>query len=685
MTSQISSNYLVPEAKIISSLEPSIFVSSLNGKIYSKAEQFGGSGAHACFCSILSKILQVVSCIFKALFSCCASSPQPKKIPNRVAQPVADTKPIPVPLSEAPVVVKPTSVQSDKEDKEIARSLGLDEWKSEGDIASAKMRIVKCFRNQEVRLNLAGLRLSSLPAALGKLTRLEEFNCAQNQLTALPLEIGQLTELKILSCNSNQLGSLPPQIEKFTKLEQLDCSVNHFAKLPVKITCLTSLRFLHCTHNQITELPEQIRELKQLKTLDCSNNRLEALPPEIGLLGNLVKLNCSFNKLTELPGKIGALSQLQILDCSHNKLGRLPEEIKHLAHLQELDLTDNQLEELPTELPKTLIKLNCSYNKFTELPTELSVLNPDTAVLNFCGNSISWLPPELSHFNINVSMQFINREGKVESRSLGVFKQAVSREQKDLKRLKIPNLREDERLWTDLSLWLDKLAATPDFKNEKTKSVTAERILSVLKLAEENEAYRETLKAVLTEALQSCTDRATLPLCALEIQKAILESKNGSLEGMLKVLKGAFVAELLQGYAREFMLTHPRADEVEVYLGFQLLFKEEFNLPIGIQDMNHLRCADIENTDIDAARNKVYEGLQNRERLVNSLLGQPVWIEKLKAEFSSEWNEILEALTEEMNKAGEEDNSFIKITAINERFKVTQAEWLKAKTEQVVS
>jgi Leucine-rich repeat (LRR) protein len=547
-------------------------------------------------------------------------------------------------------------------------------------------------------LDCSDNQLTPLPTEICQLKQLTRLNCSLNQLTSLPAEIGQLTQLTQLSCSQNQLTALPPDIGKLTQLTRLCCFHNQLTALPPEIGQLTRLTGLLCFKNQLTALPTEMGQLTQLQELNCSGNLLNSLPAEIGQLAQLHDLTCSNNQLTSLPREIGQLTQLTSLGCSSNRLTSLPAEIGQLTQLQILYCTGNQLTSLPVEIGQLtqLEELFCVANQFTSLPLALALLNPE-ADINFSNNQISELPAELNHLQIDLSNQRIDRTSNtatLAANSFESFKQVVSSARKDLKNLKVPTLQQSE-FWPNVSLWLDKLKGSSDFTNQNTRSLTAERVLAILKLAEKNEEYRSALDAILTEALSSCIDRATLPLCPLEIQKAIIEAKAGSLGQMFTVLKGAFAADLIDAYALEYVKNHPnravKKEALEVHLAFQLKLKEEFNLPIGIASMNYGFCARLEDANIAQAKAHIHLALQNQEKFIEFLTQQRAWCEKLETDFAAEKMEALapmHAASEELEEklfavpriiTDQEYKS--QIEGLKTKFNQVTKAWLKAKTQ----
>jgi internalin A len=180
----------------------------------------------------------------------------------------------------------------------------FDEPLREPAMEEALLRIEKAWESGASVLNLSDFKLSTLPEAIGQLSRLHELNLSGNQLSTLPEAIGRLSEL-----------------------QRLDLSIN-----------------------RLSTLPEAIGQLSQLQVLDLSVNRLSALPEAIGQLSQLQVLDLSYNRLSTLPEAIGQLSQLQVLNLSGNRLSTLPEALQSLVKLEKLFLHGNLRLGLPDEV-----------------------------------------------------------------------------------------------------------------------------------------------------------------------------------------------------------------------------------------------------------------------------------------------------------------------------------------------
>jgi internalin A len=256
------------------------------------------------------------------------------------------------------------------------------------------------------KLDLAGMELMELPAAIGELVGLEELILGKfdpeerkikgNRLTVLPAEIGQLQNLTQLSLSSNQLKELPSEIGQLQNLTQLYLSSNQLKELPSEILQLQNLTQLYLSSNQLKELPSEILQLQNLTQLSLSFNQLKKLPSEIVQLQNLTQLYLSFNQLKELPSEIVQLHNLTQLDLINNQLKELPSEIVQLHNLTQLSLSSNQLKELPSEIGQlqNLTQLSLSSNQLKELPSEIGQLQNLTQ-LSLSSNQLKELPSEI--------------------------------------------------------------------------------------------------------------------------------------------------------------------------------------------------------------------------------------------------------------------------------------------------
>ena len=106
----------------------------------------------------------------------------------------------------------------------------------------------RCRTMQE--LVLTDNYISELPASIGDLTMLTNFNVDRNRLEYLPPQIGNLVNMGVFSLRENQLRSVPSEIGTCKELHVLDVSGNRLQHLPFTLTNL-NLKALWLAENQV--------------------------------------------------------------------------------------------------------------------------------------------------------------------------------------------------------------------------------------------------------------------------------------------------------------------------------------------------------------------------------------------------------------------------------------------------
>ncbi len=585
-------------------------------------------------------------------------------------------------------------------------------------------------------------KLTSLPKEIGKLSALTHLYCGYNQLSCLPNEIGKLYTLTYLRCDTNELLSLPNEIVNLVCLTELDFSYNSISSFSLENGQLPALIRLNCSYNNLTSLPKEIKKSSSLTYLNCSNNKLLSLPPEIGQLSELQILDCSSNELTQLVKEVGLLLKLQRLNCSKNRIQYLPSEIGQLLSLESLTCCENRLLFLPIEigqlislnsfscrsnkllfLPEDMGKLSalnnldCSENQLLSIPVELGQLSK-LELFNCSHNKLQKIPDEVAslkirHFSYQYnflttvpsalqsifSLRFQNQHETSDNNNSNSSFTATNALVAFMKSTQDASLRElnlsfltiskHPGLFDNVLQWLDKLKNAKEFQNEQTRPLFAAQVLSILKFAKNNPQYLETLKAQLVEALGACSDRAASPINYLKLQKMVLESKEGSIENCVKILKSSMALELLDKFAKEFMKHHLKADEIEVYLGFKIKLKDKLDLPT-LESMDFFTCSDITDKDLQMAEDLVRDAWNNLEMLTSYFLLQRTWTDKLKADYKTELNEQVKQVYDKLEKLTEKadqlttDEYMKEMELLQTEHKNLENEWLSKKTIEIL-
>ncbi|MCE3259806.1 MAG: repeat protein, partial [Bacteroidetes bacterium] len=197
------------------------------------------------------------------------------------------------------------------------------------------------------RLSILNKQIDSLPATIGKLSRLNYFQLSSNKalhfpeefsalknidtlvVTAnnpLPEKVNQLPALKYLSFNSPSSADLP-------LLPQLKHLVYYGDTLPAVTSKFENLETLEFRNTQLYSNSESNAATAKRELKECDAGRM---PSCIFNLKNLKRLIIDHTKVDSIPPAIGNLSQLNYLFIKLSPINRFPSSLMNLKNLDTL-------------------------------------------------------------------------------------------------------------------------------------------------------------------------------------------------------------------------------------------------------------------------------------------------------------------------------------------------------------
>jgi hypothetical protein len=160
-------------------------------------------------------------------------------------------------------------------------------------------------------------------------------------LTEFPIEIFDLADsLEILNLSDNRLRSLPADLGRLTKLKVIFLSNNDFEAVPEVLADCPNLSMVGFKSNKIRVLDENVLPLGT-RWLILTDNQLEKLPKSIGQLQYLQKLMLAGNQLRSIPDEMAACQNLELIRLAANRLESLPSWLFSLPRLSWLAYAGN--------------------------------------------------------------------------------------------------------------------------------------------------------------------------------------------------------------------------------------------------------------------------------------------------------------------------------------------------------
>jgi internalin A len=216
----------------------------------------------------------------------------------------------------------------------------------------ALRRIERADQTHTKRLDLAHLKLTSIPEEIARLSYVKHLILSHNQIKSIPHFLCGLTNLIELDLDHNELTSIPDSFEGLASLSILELQDNKFISFPEAVFRLPKLKRLDIGTNRISQIPDIPNSHSKLEGLYIHNNKLKVLPESLVNLQNLTTLFVGNNQIAVLPDSIGDFRKLEMFQLRYNELSLIPNAISKLSSLRILNVAENNISSIPHSLSK---------------------------------------------------------------------------------------------------------------------------------------------------------------------------------------------------------------------------------------------------------------------------------------------------------------------------------------------
>ena len=302
-------------------------------------------------------------------------------------------EPIARALAEHDIVIPETAMYTTMKEQDI-----IDE-------PTGRMRIQPMDLNHGKLCN----GLTSIPAEIGKLTKLEQLFIANGALTGLPAEMADLvscTDLELYNCP--MMKEFPMALAKMPELVTLNIANNSQWEADDLLAGLKALatgpsaekiQLLYLSQNKLEVIPKEIKNMKKLGLLDFTSNNIHTIEEAWGNEIKPVQLYLDNNQLSSFPvdenGVFCFLDDAETFSVRNNRFTEFPDifDANSLYAINSIDFSYNEISGFQNGDAFKGLKVNtltiANNPQLTKYPMEIAKSNSTVAYINLRGCNIS--------------------------------------------------------------------------------------------------------------------------------------------------------------------------------------------------------------------------------------------------------------------------------------------------------
>jgi hypothetical protein len=199
-------------------------------------------------------------------------------------------------------------------------------------------------------------------------------------------------------------------------------------------------------------------------------------------------------------------------------------------------------------------------------------------------------------------------------------------------------LGDDERQL--LRKFLGRLRGTADYTNASVRPHLVARVCELLTALDSDAALRAQVLDCISQGLSSCDDRVILIMNQVELAVRIHEAERGGLDdrALKTLVLGLMQLDIVHTHARAKVRSQHFADEVEVFLAYEIGLRDTLQLPVSTQTMLFARCSMVSPEDLQAAQIAAQEAVADMERVAAYFASSAPWKQHLRRLSVTAWS-----------------------------------------------